>query len=301
MSPTAAVAGVTYVWDGTKFVAPGRTPLSPPSTGGGGGGSGMPAYPPMPAGWTKVGQAQLDASSPAGWSFLTGTENQSAANMRGLDQMQFGVGPSNDAVKITVAKVGSLYYSGELQGRQAPMEDSHVVEWYQKMGPLGSGSFPAVWARPSGPGDGELDYYEWRGRFVTVAPSNSRMTLNVITTLNGSYTNDKQTPRSFWDSLAANNIDETQWCHMRAIKTTTSLAFFINGVNVATILRNESRTTSTITTAEWDRCFAAGNKWYLRISQQWGNGASSSAAGAPDDTKLPSDLWVRDIQIWKLA
>lgn len=247
----------------------------------------------MLSGWS-LQAGQIDTSSDQGWQQTSGVRNTDQTINRAANTA-FGQGPDNDAMVVTVTYDGSNYYSSDAQARFCPIPGEHVVEYYCKIGPLGGGSFPSVWERPSGSGDGELDHFEWKGKWWLQSPTSAnRFATNVITTLNGSYSGMKQHPTNI--AIDANNIDVTQWNHYRYRMTNTDATLWINGIQTAQITRAGS--VSQIGTSDWDRCFASGHDWYLRVTYQFGIGSGSDAGGTPDPSLCPTKLWVRDVRIY---
>lgn len=277
-----------YIWDDTIY-----RKVNEPSD------VSYPIYPPRPPmipGWVPHNQ-QIDTSVDQGWTHSIGVRSTDSAINR-PQNTQFGVGPTNDAMLITVTYDGSNYYSSDAQARFCPLPQFHVVEYYAKMGPVGSGWFPAVWERPYGSGDGEIDWWEGRGKWYNTPPVGLHPNLfmmNAITTLNGSYANKAQRPRPI--NITNPVIDITEWHHYRHRLDATSMTTWIDGVKVGEILRSAA---GAITNSEWDRCFT-GHQWYLRVTQQFGLGSNADTGGPADPSICPNYLWLRDVRLYKPA
>ncbi|QLQ11200.1 MAG: family 16 glycosylhydrolase [Nocardioidaceae bacterium] len=255
-----------------------------------------PEYPTMLAGYQLQAQ-QIDTSYNQGWTQTNGVRTTDQAINRAANTA-FGQGPDNDAMVVTVTYDGTNYYSSDAQARFCPMPPVGVVEWYGRMGPLGSGSFPAVWARPSGAGDGEMDFFEWKGKFWLQDPNHiSRFVMNYITTYNGSYTNQKIKVINLGSGLNANSIDLTEWHHYRFRWTSTSGTFWMDGIQLGQITRANS--VNQIGNTDFDSQFGGTHDWYLRVTYQFGLGTKGTAGGPADPNICPTQLWVRDIKIWE--
>ena len=257
-------------------------------------GSTYPPYPAMIPGWVPMAQ-QIDTSRDQGWTQTSGVRTTDSAINR-ASNTQFGVGPDKDAMLITVTYDGTNYYASDAQARFIPLPSEHVVEYYCKVGPMGSGWFPAVWERPSGAGDGEIDWWEGRGKWYNTAPVGLHPNLfmiNAITTLNGSYATKAQRPRPI--NITSPVIDVNQWHHYRHRLDATSMTTWIDGENKGEILRSSA---GSITNAEWDRNFT-GHDWYLRVTQQFGVGTNADTGGPADPSICPNELWIRDVRLYK--
>lgn len=286
-----------------------------------------PAYPTMPAGWSL--KTTIDTTSSAGWFTLNGDLVTSGADFRN-EQVEFGAGPDNDAVRITVTydEANDQWWSGEVRANQNTawrIPGNAIVEWYQRLGPMGSGRFPAVWFRPIGnmyPGtsgvnpngwipDGEMDTFEMKGKYFDTSnpeynpTANSRFVMNAITTQNGSYTSSTSRTRNMGAIADANNIDLEDWCHFRFIFDTpvpgaeSYMGLWVNGIHMGTVDRNN--TGGTITPSEWDRCLGNTHDWYLRITEQYGPAEKPGvlAPGAYDPAMSGTTFMVRDIRVWE--
>lgn len=250
----------------------------------------------MMPGW-KMQAQQIDTSSDQGWVQSNGVRSTDAAINRAANT-QFGQGPESDAMVITVTYDGTNYYASDAQARFCPLKSEHVVEMYAKFGTPGSGWFPAVWMRPSGAGDGEIDWFEGRGKWFNSEPVGEHPNLfmiNAITTLNGSYANKMQRPKPI--NITNPKIDITQWHHYRCRLDATSMTLWMDGVKTGEILRSAA---GAITNAEWDRNFT-GHDWYLRITQQFGIGTNADTGGPADPLICPNEMWVRDVRIYERA
>ena len=307
------VEGIVYTLVDNAYRASGYPPLT-----GTDPDPIYPAYPAMLPGWELQPQ-QINTSTDQGWQQTNGVRGTDSAVNRGQNT-QFGVGPDGDAMCITVTKSGATYYSSDAQARFCPMPGEFVLENYfmlEAPAGLGSGCFPAQWFRPSGDmygggyADGELDLFEWKGKWWNVSPTHqSRWVHNLITTHNGSYSSSVNRVDSYGDNIDAASIDlNNKWHHIRYRVTATDMTVWIDGVQVSQITRAGA---SPITLAEFDRCFGNSHDWYFRVTYQWGLGANSDAAGPADDSLLGTSdpaattqpglrLWTRDVRIYQRA
>lgn len=251
-----------------------------------------PAYPTMLSGWQLQAQ-QIDTSLDQGWTQTSGvrttdqTINQAA-------NTSFGQGPDNDAMVVTVTYDGTNYYSSDAQAKFCSVGPEHVIEYYAKMGPLGSGAWPACWERPLGTGEGEIDNFEWFGSvWVNNPTSIQRFRMCTIVTPYSTPLIQDPTPLP----IDANGIDVTGWHHYRIRATATDVTEWIDGIQMASITRDSAASGGHITNAQWDSCFGV-HPWYFRVTYQFGVGSSDNGS-PPDPSLCPTKLWVRDVRIYE--
>lgn len=238
------------------------------------------ALTPTPDPWTVV--HTFDLSKDEGWSYTKGVRNTDQSYNQKANATF-----SKDGLLITATRASSsaTIYSADVLGQFAPMPNDFAIEADVTLTGMGSGMFPAFWARPASVDSlGELDFFEYCGKYVG---AKYEMKSNVIQTGTSPYLVAQDPIDIPKASFTGGFEGKHTW---RVEKVGTTITTFLDGVKVTT------HDLSKYPTAQFGN---AAKTWYPRFTFQVGNGTGSTAAGVIPSTWLKSTMLVSRLVTYK--
>lgn len=218
--------------------------------------------PSTPTGW--VVQHKFDLTRDEGWTHTTGVRGTTDSAYNRKEQTTFGSGGM--AVKAQRASDTATVYSSDAKATFSPVGDLFRLE--ATIGftgtPLGMGMFPALWLRPSGTGQGELDVWEYMPKHPS-APLRTKTTL-IKTGTNPYNLGSAEKPLG----LSATQMNERHTWVYEKVKGKVSVLW--DGKVLASITQSEFD--SKAGSGSWGQQIEAGHQWYARVTFQVGPPAS---------------------------
>lgn len=254
------------------------------ATASGGEAVGFAAAAPSDYGGTpgwKVYRT-YDLTRDEGWSHTTGVRGTVDSSYNRKEQTTF----SSAGMLITAERASdtATIYSSDAQARYAVVPNHFALEADINLGVfLGSGSFPALWLRPSGSGEGEIDIWEYMGNRIG---SSLLWKTTLITTPYGSAQRQKEKALPI-----ANAMGMHRW---RYEKVQDKVSLWVDGQLLASITKAELDASAGA--GKWDAQFES-HGWYVRLTYQIGpprdggyNAGGPVPAGWRKSTMLTSRL-----------
>ncbi|WP_187366719.1 LamG domain-containing protein [Nocardioides dongxiaopingii] len=258
------------------------TPPTPPA----------PGEPPVPSGghggtngWRIVQDVDL-TREPTGTAYTTGVRNTDQSYNRRDNAVWDSRGLTVTATRETE---GARIYSADVQMRGVRMPDTFALEADVTLVGLGSGMFPSLWARPSGEGQGELDFFEYCGSQIG---KKLEMKSTMIRTGSlGSGYNLGQAMVGLPKAAFGNRFDGRHlW---RFEKTAQALTIWVDGRLVDQITKAAYE--SDAGAGQWD---ALADNWYPRVTFQVGDGAGAKLGGPIPPAWRTSTMTVSALRVY---
>lgn len=225
----------------------------------------------VPTGYTLF--RTLNFAVDEGWSEQSGIPGNATATRRPAN-VSYGQGPNGTSMMLTANRdtPGGTVYVGEANGYFLSIPPLHRMRAVFSFDTMSVGMWPALWLRPNGTGEGEIDYWEKFGSRIGFADED-RATLHSTP-----YDTAHFQVASNFPTTLASNVNHTLECEM----TSTVFRTWVNGVPAPSITKTAFDAASG---GRWNSMFTT-HPWYPRLTIQ---------AGGPYAGTVPTSL-----NLWRL-